>query len=262
VIEDDELYQEVPLRVVPAGRFAMADPTQRKLGRGDPPDGSSRDAYEEDIRCRIGRSPIAWDVASLLKARDLSVPKEYRLLSDRKVWIVQYSFGLYEDRGLARCLEVGFEVRILGQEYASILELFPGTRFAHLIRANGELNLDVTLAGEGRASAEAPASPLGHAAVKTAFEADVRGEVAGRLRLAVPTVLVSSTGIGDTRAEWMFTRQERPLIGDITVLQSVLIPRTTKELSLEARAYAVIAGVVPFTRPRMTTPWIALTVRV
>jgi hypothetical protein len=257
-----EEWQEVVLtRANARDELLFERPLMSKLG-GQPPDAREADATFRSIRFRVNRRPIARNARALAEARGQVVPPELEVLASYDSWIIQYAVSAIEDRGLASVLSIGFQVELPNVDGVTVVDLLPQTQFISWFDGELRAEADVSFAGEARTASPAPRAPTGDSfAFGGGARLSVGGEahVLGRLSFAVQTASVVAVGQGDVRSEWVLSRQQRPLVGDHLLFQTVLTPKHFSKLETKGRLYALVAGPMPFTRPRVSSDWIDLT---
>jgi len=70
---------------------------------------------------------------------------------------------------------------------------------------------------------------------------------------------IQSTGVGDSVGEWLFEKEDTPLLGDQIMAHVILVPRYTRALHFDVQASAVMATPWWEDAPAMfRSDWIAL----
>jgi hypothetical protein len=83
-----------------------------------------------------------------------------------------------------------------------------------------------------------------------------RASVLGSLSFSVMTPTIQAVGKGSSSCQWHFEKYDRPLLGDQTMTQTVLVHRGTRFLELEMRAHAMIRPRFLSFSSRHETHWV------
>ena len=256
--EDDVSLQQIELRP-----NAFDDLTRlfvEDLGEADLTAQKQQTEIElRNLRLGLGIRPVAYDLKQLHKMGHARAP-ESSLYDGYDVWLIVHKVGVLDGGGLLKAKAVQYEVEFPERE-VYCLNLFPKTELE--TRAAAKIDYGVTLSASG--AAEASTSVLGGApwlplAGGVRFSAATSAEVTGRLAWSLDTPIVQAVGEGSSKATWRFSRYQQHMLGDQTMLQTVLLPRKERD-RLEFRIRGrleVTSKIFPWGDARVTD-WIAVT---
>jgi hypothetical protein len=98
----------------------LVGPRQLHYGGADIDKGS--------LRVRVGRRPIAMNLANLYSKRGRAVPDEYMVYEGYNIWLLNHSVGILRERGALDASHVYYEIE-LADERAIITEVLPQPKF-------------------------------------------------------------------------------------------------------------------------------------
>ncbi len=246
-------YVELAVDRVEAPELLLP-PSERHLG-GKP------DLKREAFRVRVGRRPFARSLRALYEANGRRIPADLELYRGHDVWLVQYTVGVLKEGRWNSLKQLGIEVELPKSPRVVIRDMLPTTEFIPLVKGSLKCSAAVRLAGD----VETPAA-VTELLDKVAFvSADVgvhlssSAEFVGQVSFSVLTPKVVATGVGDHVAEWVFTKADDPIVGDVRMLLILITPRSLDLLTTRARVYAVWPtwSLVPI---RQRSQWIPLQV--
>src|SRR5262249_54819345 len=83
-------------------------------------------------------------------------------------------------------------------------------------------------------------------------------KMVGRVSFSLLSPVIQAVGLRSSRCEWVFEVEQKPLLGDQVMLQTVLVPPGTPSLRLKARGYALLkTSWISFPAP-VYTDWLNL----
>jgi hypothetical protein len=229
--------------------------------------GGAPDIATKRIQFRIGRRPIARDIGAMYQ--ELGGAAKFDLHMSYRVWLIVQSVGIIRYEGFEDVRFLGCEVRFPEKPRVTIAGLAPQTHFVS--RLTGDVGVDLEARAEVTATGDiavpselsdlvAPsvafANIEGSAGAK--FRASAHANVVGELSVSVMTPIVTTVGIGDHRAEWLFRKHKKPLNGDHFMVLTVIAPKNVEELRFETRVSGVVS-VFELVSTSLTSGWIPLT---
>ena len=218
-------------------QMLFVDPLKRDLG-------SDSDIEFETIRLRIGRRPSAKNLYDYYMASGQEIPDEYALYTSYNIFLISLTAGLMDEGGWKKVKQLGVQIEYEDDPRVTILELLPQTEFVQM--AAGQLKSQTDLSLNGTASLPNVLIKSGNEAEVLSCGAEIQttnsANMAANLSFSVMTSTVIATGVGDHNAEWLFKKDKTALVGDQTVVHTLLVPRYIDELKLKARLYATVSG--------------------
>jgi len=248
--------QEVKLQPVPFGDLFYS-PYDQKFGEVVQ---QGNQIVVNDMHVRLGDRPIARNLRTLYERGHEDFPEDLVLFDKYDVWLITHSIGVIRKEGRAKVKTLGYEALYDNARKVYTTELLPQSKFIHKAGATFENRVDYTVEG----LAQVPDI------VKMVLEAmNVLGgdarfalssslKMIGRISFSVMTPVVQTIGVGSSLCQWQFEADEKPLLGDQLMLQTVLVPRYTEKINLKVRGYALIKTGWTRTPVRYETQWLHL----
>lgn len=233
-----------------------------ELGRsGEEDSGRGEDVSGHRIRLRISRNPVPHNLRKLSRLSLTELPPELRvILESHEPWLLPHVVQVMNEGKIGEVLQLGYAMRFTYPQKVSVQGLFPNTEFLTVAGAHAAIDVSASVGLSGALSGAVPLGSDSGTLIPlnggVRFNATTRGGIVGSLSVEIKTSVVVATGIGDSRSEWIFYRRDKPLIGDLSMVQTVLVPKNAPKLEFEATAFAVISP-FPFVRERLEVkPWI------
>ncbi|QDT50503.1 hypothetical protein Pan258_45820 [Symmachiella dynata] len=230
-------------------------PSERHLG-------DEADIEMEPFRFRIGDRPIARDLRRLYELAERDVPEDLEVFHDNNIWIITHAVSVLGTRSFKSVADFGYRMRYADSPRVTILEVMPQTRFITHIGGcfKNEAEIDI----HGGASVPAELTDLLDQIEAVSVGGELRlsskTNIVGRLSFSVVTPIITATGVGDSGSEWVFRKDENPLVGDHLMFQIVHTPRYQKTLKFKAQVYATVMTSW-FFPARLESDWVELTCR-
>lgn len=244
-------FLDVPLTVGGnAANTAALLPDRKMLGPKPPPRAElPADICGMGVTLRIGRAPLALDLAQLYTATGRDFPPEYDAASPHRLVLLMFTVGVLNEGSFERIRRFGLRVMLPPDPRYRIFDLLPRqellTRFEANLegRANLECRADLGIDGQVELPAEASPLPLPLGLpFGVSAAAGVTARVIGRLSFAVHSRLVDAIGDGDTQAQWVLTRQDLPLDGRTHRFGMVVsVPVAETEVKPKVNVYAIVS---------------------
>ena len=193
------------------------------------------DPEERGFSVRIGDRPVGVSLPKLVQSLGGEIPPDLDVYKRFGIWLVPHRLGVMRRSGSYEPTSIGLEIEYLtGGATCSVVGLLPAPEFVERakigvgLRAGGQISAAGDLACLTEAvSAAAPSS-------EATFS--LQGEMAVRFDVSVVTPVISATGVGSSRAEWLFTKHDESLYGrDVETWSIVLLQKRAKELVYRAR---------------------------
>jgi hypothetical protein len=193
---------------------------------------------------RLGNRPLAKNLRSLYEKAHRELPSDLAVFDSYDLWLVPHSVGILRRHGSALVHAVGYEADFCDAEQVYTLDMLPQTKFVTLVEGSVQAEADIGIEGNAelpdaaKLFLEATESIGGDARLKLSAET----KLLGRISLSVMSSVVQSIGIGKPKIEWKIDVDDRPLLGDQMLLQTIAVPAGTESLQFRAKAYALIKG--------------------
>lgn len=260
-ITDDSEFVELALSEVP-----FEDLTEAAFAR-DPYFGGPERGDDIDFRrlkISIGNRPVCWRLRSFFKKASKVLPKGMKLYRNWDVWMIAHAVSVADRGEFATLLNgvvdaVGYEAEF-DRALASTVGLLPEPTAVRNVGGSFEVVANIGLNGS-IATSENLEETIEELSLPVAGGANLgfsaSTEFVGKLRFNVWTPQLVTTGICDSRAEWMFNRIDAPLRNSQVMFQTLLVPAGIDELRFKCRAYALIrsVGFIPIPS-RFETNWL------
>jgi hypothetical protein len=155
------------------------------------------------------------------------------------VWIVFHTVNVSPDGKTSGPEMIGVEVEFDESARVVVQDTFPRSEFIHLARGRAEFRGGIGFNGEAYGA-----------------EASVGASLLAELAFELQTPKVVASGRFSNRAEWMFYKHERPLLGDFVLATSILVPKGTSDVPFLCRLRAAVPSVIPgLAAPFVPTKW-------
>lgn len=214
----------------------LVPPSQRHLG-GDEPD------IEADrLRLRIGDRPIARNLRRLYELSDRQLPDTLEVFTSYDLWLLTHAVSVIKEGGYKRVRHLGYRMSFQEKPRVTVVDILPQTHFVTKVGGFFRAETDIQLNGEAKVPdsltellEEVESISLG-GQIRISAEANV----VGRVSFSVMTPVIQAVGVGSNGSEWVFRKDEQPLLGDQLMIQIVLTPRRLREIKFRAQLHAAI----------------------
>ncbi|MGC4052814.1 MAG: hypothetical protein QM757_26080 [Paludibaculum sp.] len=229
----------------------LRGPDQLRYGSADIETGA--------LRVRVGRRPIALNVATLYRRRGRPVPEEYLVYEGHNIWLLNHSVGILRDRGALDASHVHYEMEF-ANEQAVITEILPQPRFLRTGSAGHRCEAEIRLNGRAvPAEEETVVGPTENLFFGAQMQMLAGDATVGRVSFPVLTPNLQASGAGDSTGQWILERAGEPISGDQTMMELVLLDRHVKRLKCRVRVSASMTTVFGFPK-RVRADWLDLDV--
>ncbi len=213
------------------------------------------------LKIRLGDRPIAKNLRELYKLKRESLPDDIVVYDAYDIWLLFHSIGAIRREGSAEVKVLGYETKFENEDEVYTIEMLPHSRFCKRFGASFKSVVDLGVEGNVQVPDELKevldAIDLIGGDVKLNLSTDLK--LIGRLSFSVITPAIQAIGVGASRCEWCFQAEDKPLLGDQIMIQTVLVRPQTKTLKFKIRGYALVkTGWISF--PAMyRTKWLDIT---
>jgi hypothetical protein len=232
---------------VPLGNFGLSDQ-----------EGSVGELTIGKLRVRLGNRPIAYDLRRVFMAGH-GHPPDTSAYNGYDIWMVVHTMGVLSEDGRGTVEAMGYEVSFPDEKAAYTIDLLPRTEFVTKLEAGFQARVDLGAEGRAGVSTQGPAdagteSALLAGSISVAMSKSA--SLLGKLSFSLKTPIVQAVGIGSSRSQWHFEKHDKDLFGDQVMVQTVLVPRRTKQLDFKIRGYAMIKPRFYSFAARHETGWV------
>jgi hypothetical protein len=253
VAEHDTLsIQELELFSPPFGDLS-GSPFKRHLNEAERPPGS---IDVQGLRVRVGDRPIAINIEELYKAGHGGASPNRELFGVNDLWLIVHSVGAVQELSGITLAALGLDVSIEDEAQAHTIGLIPQPYVSQL--SDPPLYTTTDLGVEGNVQPPDRAAPLldKHVALGGAtLTLSSAPELIGRIRMPVLTPLFQAVGQCASRCQWHFDKGQTVLLGDQTLIQTVMVRRFAKSITLSIRAYVMFGRSWLNFAPSRQTKW-------
>lgn len=216
--------------------------------------------YNNDMHIRLGDRPIARNLQTLYEQGHKGFPEDLVLFDKYDVWLIPHSIGLIRMEGRAKVKTLGYEALYDNAQKVYTTELLPQSKFIRKAGATFENQVDYTVEGLAQVPdlAKVVLEKMNVLSGDARFSFSSSLKMIGRISFSVMTPVVQTIGIGSSHCQWQFEADEKPLLGDQIMLQTVLVPRYTDKIDLKVRGYALIKAGWTRAPVRYETQWLNL----
>ncbi len=215
-----------------------------------------------DDKCffaQIGSQPIGVSISRLFAELHRPVPDEIKLYQRFEAWLIPHRVSIIRRNGNQEPTSVGLEVEYDAKgKTCSIVSLLPSFTFIERGHTSGQFHVTGSISATGEMK-------LPHSIIDTEILKFKKGgldlgvsagsEVGLNFSAKVVTPIISAVGVGSSRCEWRFDKQDEPLYGrDIETWSVVILPKREKQLAYRARFYFIARTL--FFETRRESDWV------
>jgi hypothetical protein len=197
----------------------------------------------KSLEVRLGDRPLCRNLRRLYELTHRELPADIAVFDEYDVWSITHTISAIHRRdSYPKVIGLGYEVDFQDAEKILTIEILPRSKFITLSEVKSEVKFDLGLEGHAQPP-EVVREFLdefeylgGDASVK--LSSDLK--VIGRVSFSVMSPVIQAVGLGSSHCEWLFEVEDKPLLGDQIMLQTILVPRGTSVLNFKARGYALL----------------------
>lgn len=227
-------------------------PNERDLG-GEP------HIETKNIRLRIGERPVAFDLRTLFEENNRQVPEHIQIFKSYTIWVINHNIGIIKEGGYKSINKLGYRVQFPDEPKVTVIDILPQSRFIKKLEMSFKNETDIQI--NGQVSIPDPLVILMNILKDIQLDAKINIanhlNIVGRFSFSVISPITQAVGVGDRTSEWLFTKKDKPLIGNQNVAQIVLTPRYTRKLNFKSQIYATVStfNLIP---SKLESEWIDL----
>lgn len=214
----------------------------------------------KDLHIRLGDRPVARNLRKLYEKAGKELPADIAVFDRYKIWLLTHSIGAINIKGSSypKILSLGYEANFEDAEYVYTIEILPRTKFVTTFSA--ESRIEVALGLEGHAQVPEAVTQLLEQIEYVGADAQIKlaadNKMVGQLSFSIMTPTIQAIGIGASQCQWVFEVEDKPLLGDQVMIQTILVPKNTKQISYNVRGYALIKSAFVSFPAKFHTDWI------
>ena len=201
--------------------------------------GIQRADIEKAIQLRVGNRPFARSMTKLFKAQGKKLPADLAALAG-ECYLIVHSVGIVAERYDDMIRTIGYQAEFDGQ--GNTIELLPATKFHKWI--SGGNKFEAGLAVDGHAKTPSIDTELTGAPISLGGKAELRvsnkADLVGNISMALQTAVIQAVGQSSSVVTWQLDQDDKLMVGDQTLLQTVMVPSSRKNMSFKLSAFAVV----------------------
>jgi hypothetical protein len=223
----------------------LLPPSQRKTkfgGTEQLPRPEDTSISVNQLEVRIGTRILARDLRELYLKTHKEFPEDLEVFSQYDIWIIPHVISAIRRSGWESVRALGYQATFGDSHQGYTVDLLPAPQFT--TQAKVEVGVTADLGVEGQF--EIPDGVRKFLPDVEPLSADAQCNLSaetkliGRLGFSLITAKIQAVGVGDSRCEWLFSVDDKPLLGDQRMFQTVLVHRGTESLMMRVRGYARI----------------------
>lgn len=194
------------------------------------------------IKTRIGNAPISRNLKKLIELSHAKLPPEIELLfRNHDIHMVTHAVGLVRMEGKATVKELQYNAEVIGLETVHTIDLLPNTTFKTIFSAGASLEGAVKAGGNFSAAIPDELNmALSGKSISLGGDIEVNlssnAKFVGKIRYSVQLPVVTSSGVSSNHCTWILNPDANPLLGDQLLIQTIAVPKHTKEITYEVKA--------------------------
>ncbi|MCK6562915.1 hypothetical protein HUU39_11625 [candidate division KSB1 bacterium] len=212
------------------------------------------------LQIRLGDRPVARDLRRLYELGHKQLPHTLAIFDAYDILLITHSIAAIRQERRTPIHALGYEADFLEEDQVYTIELLPQSKFSTSL--SGKLESNVDLGVEGHAElpemTKAVMDSIHFLGGDARLKLSSAIELIGRISFSVMSPLIQAIGIGSSRCNWRFEVEQKPLLGDQIMLQTVLVPRYTEKLAFKIRGYAQIRPKWTKALAMFTTKWLTV----
>ena len=193
------------------------------------------------IKIRLGNEPIVRNLFELtqLAGKQLS-PELHVLYKDKELYTITHAIGVLRLKGRAKVSELQYNAEIIDLKGAQTIDLLPNTSFKTIWQLN--MNFQGGLKAGGKFSAEIPKDLTDKLLDKhISFGGDMEVQLStdsnfiGKFSCGLKLPVIQAAGEASSSCTWVLNPDENPLLGDQVLIQTIAVPKGTKQLNYQMK---------------------------
>jgi hypothetical protein len=206
--------------------------------------GNETDEHFDTFRIRIGRSPYVINLTELFLKGHTQNLENYTIFKEYNYCLLFQTMSVLDSGGLKSLSKLGYRMRFINKSPVTVVEVLPRTEFIEI--ASGKVSVTFDAQGSISSSAKIPETKMNlipeigtSAGAKLVLATD--NSFKFNLSFSVLTPQVIAIGSGDNYSEWIFHKNDKPLLGTHQMVQLILIRKSVKILKFESNVYGTVS---------------------
>ncbi len=230
----------------------LVSPLKRDLG-------TKADIEDSNFRFRIGRRPLVYNLRNLYQASGRSLPNSLEIFISYDIWLLTHAVSIIKERGFKKVQQFGYQVCFPKDPKVTVIDVLPQTQFITKIGTSFKSETDIKINGQAAITNDLinlleKVIPLSFGGKLTCSN---HANIVARLSFSTISSVVQAAGVGDNESEWIFIKDEKPLLGDQIMTQIILTPKYLERFNFKARIFATIST-FNFLPVRLKSKWVKL----
>ncbi|WP_216663726.1 hypothetical protein [Lentimicrobium sp. L6] len=188
------------------------------------------------IKVRIGNEPIIKDLKKLYFYANKAIPADLQVLFENKdIYLIMHTISAIRLSGSAKVDELQYHAEFV-EKGPQTIDLLPNTSFKEVIKV--DLGIKGAISGGGNFSSTLPAE-LSQSLLPQiiTFGADMKIQLSshanfvGKFSYSLKFPIIQSAGIASNFCTWVLNPDDKPLLGDQCLIQTIAVPKGTKNIT-------------------------------
>jgi hypothetical protein len=200
-----------------------------------------------DYTLQLGDRPYVRSVRKLYELYQKQLPPEIAALRG-ETYLVTHAVGLIAKTGANRIDTVGYMASF--EDHGSTIELFPNTRFKEYFSISAKFEAGVSADGYAKLPDQVGdlAKDIINLGAGAELQLSTEAQMVGKLALTIKSPKVQALGNASSTIIWQFNQDDKPLVGDQVMVQTIVVPKGQEKITLKMQAFAMIDPGI-FRRP-------------
>lgn len=196
---------------------------------------------KQAYKIRIGDRPFARSLRKLFQLKGQAVPPELAAINGEP-YTLTHVIGVIATKKPKRIERIGLEIELHGDAFT--VELFPNTSYAQFFSGGLQAGFEAGLSAGGYAKLPVPSVSAGVISLGGGAELRLGGQVSLvgnlRLKMGIQTPRIQTAGQASAHAVWQLDRDEKALVGDQTLLQTIIAAPGARQIECTATGFVVV----------------------
>ena len=192
-----------------------------------------------DYTLQLGNRPYVRSVRKLYELLKKELPPEIAALKG-ETYLVTHAVGLIAKTGPNKIDTVGYTASFEG--HGSTIDLFPNTRFKEYFSVRTTFEAGVSADGYAKLPDQvgALAKEIINLGAGAELQLSTETQMVGKLSLTIKSPKVQAVGRASSTVSWQFDKDDKPLVGDQVLVQTIVVPKGQETIDLKMQAFAMI----------------------
>lgn len=219
---------------------------------------NAADSMKKTYHLQLGEKPLVRSLKELYGLKNQPVPPEIGSLRGEP-YLITHRVGVIADDHANAIEVVGYTASF--SDKGSTVEVLPTTDFTQYIMAG--LDFVAGIGADGHAKTPEDLANINvqgfELGANASLKVGTRADVAATLSIRLLSPVIQAVGKASASVTWQFRKNERPLVGEQVMAQTLIVPKGAKALHYTLQGFAVISRWFRST-VRIETPPVSVTV--